>query len=670
MDLFLAGLAALGVGGGAALLLASAGRERAALAVATASMLSGAALALIPALGVLGGGPALALDAPWGLPGARFALRLDRLSAFFVATIVGLSSVASVYGAGYLGHYRGRKALGPVLLFLNLLVVALCLVATARNAVLFLVAWELMTVFAFLLVCFEDERPEVRAAGFTYIVVSHIATILVVAFFLLLGRQAGSLDFDAIAAGPRAAPGEAHVLFALALLGFGTKAGAWPLHIWLPEAHPAAPTHVSAVMSGVIVKTAVYALVRGVTLLGPPPLAWGLALVAVGAISGLLGVLYALAQHDLKRLLAYHTIENIGIILIGIGTGFAGVACGRPEVAALGFAGGLLHVLNHGIFKSLLFFGAGAVLHATGARDIERLGGLARAMPWTAACFVVAAAAISGLPPLNGFVSEWLVYAGLLRGAADLPLGGRLAALLALAALAAIGGLAAACFAKAFGVVFLGAPRSDVTRGAHECGGAMRGAMLVLGLACVLIGAFPEAAARAVLPVAADLAGASGERAIALAARWLEPMRAIGRAALLALGAVAALALLRAALLARRPVAEGATWGCGYGAPSARMQYTASSFAESLLGLVRSILRPRVHDHAPEGCFPAAAERSTHTADLAEEGVYRPLARAIARALTSARRIQQGRLQLYLLYVLVTVVSLLLWQLAAGEGGS
>ncbi len=286
MDLFQAGLATIAGGGVLALLVAAARRERLAVLVATAALIAGAAVAAWPAGRVLAGAPPLEARAAWSVPGGEWALGVDRLSAFFVVTVLGLAAAAGVYGAGYLEHYRGKKALGPPLLFFNLLPVALCVVCAARNAVLFLVAWEVMTLLAFLLVGFEDEKEEVRSAGLTYLVVSHVATLLVVLFFLVLGREAGSLDFATMAAAAARRPlpaGLGAALFALAVLGFGTKAGIWPLHIWLPEAHPAAPSHVSAVLSGVLVKTAIYALVRALTLLGPAPAWWGVALIVIGA---------------------------------------------------------------------------------------------------------------------------------------------------------------------------------------------------------------------------------------------------------------------------------------------------------------------------------------------------------------------------------------------------
>ena len=361
------------------------------------------------------------------------------------------------------------------------------LVVVARNGVLFLMSWELMSLASFFLVTLEDEKESVRRAGWIYLVAMHLGTAFLLALFLLLGKNAGSLDFERLSTA--AAP--SGVFFLLAVIGFGTKAGFIPMHVWLPEAHPAAPSHVSAVMSGVMIKTGIYGLLRMLTLLGPPPAWWGWTLVAIGVVSGILGVLYALSQHDLKRLLAYHSVENIGIIALGLGVGVLGISYQNPTMAALGLTGGLLHVVNHAVFKSLLFLGAGSVLHATGTGELDRLGGLLKRMPVTGATFLIGAAAISGLPPLNGFVSEFLIYLGAIAGLgsqAHIAPAWPLMSVLVVGGLALIGGLAAACFTKAFGIVFLGEPRSGEAAHAHEAGAAMRWPMVVLAGLCVLIG--------------------------------------------------------------------------------------------------------------------------------------------------------------------------------------
>lgn len=672
MTAFVAGLATIAASGLLALLVAplharAPRRERAAQLLALVGLLAGAALAAGPAWEALRGTPH-DLHAAWSLPGASFTLKLDRLAGFFALTILLLGGLSGVYGLGYLDAYRGKKALGPPLLLLNLLVATMCLVVTAANAVLFLFAWELMTLLAFFLVTLEDEEEAVRRAGLTYLVMCHLGTVVLLAFFLLLARGSGSLDFEAIAAGPRPAAGESALLFGLALVGFGSKIGIWPLHTWLPLAHPAAPSHVSALMSGVIVKVALYALVRGLTLVGPPTVTWGVVLVAVGAASGALGVLFALAQHDLKRLLAYSTIENVGVIVLGLGVGALGVACQAPVVAVLGFAGGLLHVLNHALFKGLLFFGAGAVMHATHTRDLEQLGGLLRRMPWTGAGFLVASVAVCGLPPLNGFVSEWLIYASAGHALLELPMGGALAALAAVASLALIGGLSAVCFAKAFGVVFLGHARSAAAADASEAAWSMRAAMLAAAVACVAIGLLPALAGQVVLPLAAEVAGRFGLPPGPLPALPAgDALEALGRVAALLLVVTAVVAVARKALVGRRPDCSVATWGCGYGAPTARMQYTGSSFADPLLRLSASILRPHVRDLPPTGPFPGASARATHTGDWVHARVYLALVHHGAAALRALRPLQQGRMQLYLLYLLLAVLALLGWDLwAAG----
>ena len=453
--------------------LALARRPRLVQAIGPMGAVAGSLAASVDASRALLGGAVAGLHLPWSIPGANFAIGMDALSAFFTLPIVLICALAAVYGREYLRPYEGRKALGISWCMFNLLAASMLLVVLARNAVLFLLAWEAMSLSSFFLVLFEHEKPGVLAPVGPIWWPRIIGAAFLLVLFVLLGQPSGSLDFDGFAqiAGT---PVVASLAFVLAVVGFGTKAGFMPFHVWLPEAHPAAPSHVSAVMSGVMIKTGIYGLVRTLLWLGPPPLWWGYLLVGIGAVSGVLGVLFALAQHDLKRLLAYHSVENIGIIALGLGIGLIGLGSHLPLVAALGFAGGLLHVVNHAIFKSLLFLGSGSVLHATGAREIDHLGGLLKSMPTTGATFLVGSAAISGLPPLNGFVSEFLIYfaAFSLLGAVGIPV--IMAALAVIVSLALIGGLAAACFTKAFGTIFLGQSRSSHAGHAHEAGPCMR----------------------------------------------------------------------------------------------------------------------------------------------------------------------------------------------------
>lgn len=589
---------------------------------------------------------------PWSMPYGEFCLGLDPLSAFFLIPMFLLSGLAAVYAVGYLAPWTGRNP-GRFWLFYNLLVASMALVLTARNGVLFLVAWETMTLASFFLVVFDDAEPGVGRAGWIYLVATHIGTAFLIALFVLLGRAGGSQNFAAFSA----AAGSAGGLFVLALVGFGTKAGVFPLHVWLPEAHPAAPSPVSAVMSGVMIKTGIYGILRTLVLVGGVPGWCGWLLVGIGAVSGLLGLLYALVQQDLKRLLAYSSVENIGIMTLGLGLGMLGLHYGSPTIAALGFAGGLLHVLNHAIFKGLLFMGAGAVVHATGTRDIEQLGGLLKRMPWTGAAFVAGAAAICGLPPFNGFASEFLIYVGSFRsilGPGGVALGGTVAVV----ALALIGGLAVVCFARAFGIVFLGEPRGPAADAAQEVGATMRWPMGILAALCLAIGIFAGAVVRFMAPALAMLVGPDGAQAIAGASRGLLPVALAGLLLLLIVGVLVG---VRRKLLPRQAGRETGTWGCGYAAPAARMQYTGTGFAQPLTHGARTLLRPREVQVSPQGIYPAAASFRSETSDAAQQRVFAPLFRRTVAGLGALRRLQQGRVQWYVLYIVVALLVVLGW---------
>ena len=500
-------------------------------------------------------------------------------------------------------------------------------------------------ISAYFLITLDRSRPEVRSAGWLYLGCSHAAVLALFAFFTLLAVRTGSWDL-----GPMREHKELAPLFWLALFGFGMKAGIFPLHIWLPSAHANSPSHVSAILSGVTLKVGIYGLVRFSGWL-PLPAGAGWVVAALGVISSVLGVAFALGQHDLKRLLAYHSVENIGIILIGLGFALVAVQQGNPAWGALALAGGLLHVWNHGLFKALLFFGAGSVLHATGTREMSRLGGLWRVMPWTAGLFGLGAVAICGLPPLNGFVSEWLVYLGLLD--ATISRGpSALAAIPAAILLGVTGALALACFVKVCGVVFLGAPRTDAAAHAHECGPSMRGAMLFLAGGCAAIGLAPvvfwPALAHAVAawrPVWNDTTAP-------------EPLVVLGpiHCALALLAATAVWWLWRR--MQREGVTRALTWDCGYAVPTARMQYTAGSFARIITEWFAWILRPERHEHRPEVFFPLNASWVEHTPETVLEQVVEPAGGVAMRISSAARSLQHGRVQSYLFYLLVGLVAL------------
>jgi len=622
----------------------------------------GSGLGLVGALQGLSAPAAEPLRLPWALPLASFTVAVDPLSAFFLLPTFGLAALAAIYGAGYLRAPRSERRAGVSWLWYNLLIASMAMVLAARNGILFLVAWEAMSVSSFFLVTLESGREEVRRAGRMYLIATHAGTACLLALFVLLAGPSGSFDFDQFpAAVVRSAEGPG-ALFLLALIGFGVKAGIMPLHVWLPEAHPAAPSHVSAVLSGVMIKLGIYGVLRTLLFLGPLPPWCGWVLLGAGVVSGVLGVLLALAQHELKRLLAYHSVENIGIIACGLGLGLLGRAYGLPFLAILGFGGALLHVLNHAIFKGLLFLGAGAVIRAAHTGEIEHLGGLLRRMPRTGTAFLVGAAAISGLPPLNGFVSEFLIYLGSFRAAATQPPGPALAGIVGIAALALIGGLAAACFAKAFGIVFLGEPRSEEAAGAREAAPLLTWPMALLAAGCFLVGLLAPWILPRLTPLLSTLTLVPPESAaveIAATSAVLLRWTVVAAGCILL---VLLIAGIRKLLLIRRTVTTAGTWDCGYAAPTARMQYTASSFAQPILEVFGAVLGARTSVSAPVGLFPGPATLKTTTQDSFRERVFRPLLQEFDRRTAPLRRIQEGRVQVYVLYIAVTLLLLLVWE--------
>jgi len=659
MSLLLIGLAIVILGGGAA--LAANRRADTASLIGAGGALIGCGVAFAGALRALIAGGVESLRLPWSVPLGGFHLQLDALSALFLLPVLGLSGIAAVYGVEYLRGSLRPRALGFSWFCYNLLIASMALVLVAADGVLFLVAWEVMALSSFFLVAFEHERKEVREAAWTYLIASHLGTAFVVAFFLILGARAGSFDFDQIG---RVSGGRAGLLFLFAVVGFGTKAGFMPLHVWLPEAHPAAPSHVSAVMSGVMIKTGTYGILRAVTLLGPPAAWWGWLLVGIGLTSGVLGVLFALAQHDLKRLLAYHSVENVGIIALGLGIGLIGVSAATPTLAVIGFAGALLHVVNHAVFKGLLFLGAGAVQHATGTLEIDHLGGLLKRMPWTGATFLVGAAAICGLPPLNGFVSEFLIYVGAFHGGAALNGANAVASIFAILALALIGGLALACFTKAFGVIFLGEPRGEHALHAHEAGPAMRLPMLLLAAVCLAIGLCAPQIVLAMAPAVGCIVQTPAVETARLLSATSLPLTGIVLCAAGLLFLAALFGWIRLQLAGRDSPARTGTWDCGYARPTARMQYTASSFAQPLTDLFRVFLGTRRRFTPPQGVLPTQrAVFHSETPDVFTELCFRPIFTGIAWLMAHPRRLQHGRVQLYVLYVALTLVGLLIWYL-------
>ncbi|NLH81718.1 MAG: hydrogenase 4 subunit B [Phyllobacteriaceae bacterium] len=620
-------------------------------------------LGLLAGVSALGAAPQVV---DWGgpYPFAHFVLRLDGLSGLMVAVISGLTVVASIYSLAYVREYAGR-GVGAMGFFTNLFVASMLLVVTADDAFWFLVFFEMMSLASYFLVIF-DQNEESVSAGFLYFLVAHAGSVAIMAAFFLMANAAGSFSFEAFRT-HRPSEAVASIAFVLALIGFGAKAGMIPLHIWLPRAHPAAPSHASALMSGVMIKIGVFGIVKvGIDLLGGGVAWWGLLVLALGAISSVMGVIYALAEHDIKKLLAYHSVENIGIILLGVGTGMIGLSTGHPVVAALGLTAGLYHLVNHAVFKGLLFLGAGSVIFRMHTKDMEKMGGLGRAMPWTSLSFLIGALAISAIPPLNGFVSEWLTYQGLFTAALDGGFATRLATPIAATLLALTGALAVMCFVKAYGVIFSGAPRSRHAAEATEAPTAMVIGMVALALACVGLGL----AAPLVVPV---LTGVAAQLLHQPAASFADgALLTVGETtlstplvALLLIG-LATLPVLLGSLFAisrRAPRAGEAPWACGY-LPDGHMTVSAHSFAQPIRMFFRPLYAIRKTVAAVEAWgdrrfdgFVAAARRSESAFD---DTLVAPVIRGVGGVGRRAQIIQGGDFRIYCLYIVAALIALLL----------
>lgn len=660
MTMFCLALTLLGVGGLLSLLMGKGARSR-----LPAFWLCGASLlGLAAAVSALLSGGEQNLSLAWSLPFGRFSLRLDALSAFFLIPTFLLAAVCAVYGQAAFTRHEGKRPLNEHWFFFHVMVLALALVLTAADGFLFLLAWEAMSLSPFFLISFYAERDQARAAAWIYLVASHLGGFFLIALIMLLSKAAGGeFSFQAFEA-LRFGGGQGALLFALALIGFGVKAGVAPLHVWLPEAYPAAPSHVSAFMSGVLSKAGVYGLLRLGLLVAPSGVEPGLILLGIGLASGVFGVLLALAQNELKRMLAFSSVENSSVILAGIGLGMYATNAGLPGMAALCYAGALLQSLNLGLAKGLLFLVVGAATRATGASELSRLGGLQQRMPLTGACFGLAAAAIIALPPLNCFAGEFLLYLALAVGHPQPDLIMDVATPLTIFGLAAIGGLALLCFAKAYGLAFLGEPRSEAVLAGRDPGRWETGTLLFLAALCALCGLGAPLLYKAALPVAASLAGGASEvgaEALHLANKAQDLLLSVALTGAGALALIALLAFLRRGLLRGRKPQVGITWDCGYIKPSASMQYSGGSFAQPMTWLLAPALRGEEKIEAPEGYFPSKARLETRYPDWIEESVFRPVFEAAVWACNQFKWLQHGRINLYILYILIALLAALFW---------
>jgi len=582
-----------------------------------------------------------------------FSLKIDAVSAFFLVPIFAVSAVAALYSFQYMHDKERSAATASNYFFYSLLIISMALVVCANNLITFALTWELMSISSFFLVIYDVHKKTTRDAGYLYFIFTQAGALFIFAGFGVFYAHTGSFAFDTLASIPDSAK---LIAFLLILIGCGSKAGVMPLHIWLPYAHPAAPSHVSAVMSGVMIKIGIYGIVRFYLLLAPTSVLFGQIVITLGIITGILGVVYAIGKQDIKKILAYSSVENIGIILIGLGIGMLGTATGNTTMAAFGFAGGLLHMLNHSIFKSLLFMGAGAILHQAKTSDSDQLGGLMKKMPVTGRTFLIGSISISGLPPFNGFISEFLIYYGAFQG---LSLHGAsfLLSTLTIISLAVIGGLAAGCFTKVVGVVFLGEPRTNLAANASEVGSLMIVSQLILAALCLLIGIWPDyfiqaafLASRAI-PLIADFE----------AIQFMPLMTNIARTSALFLLLFIIVVIIRKLLYVGKEITKSGTWGCGFTQPTVRMQYTGTSYADTMVSFFRPFVLLQKKYSGINKIFPGKTTYSSYVHDTSEIGLNFFIVRPILFILAKLRWIQHGNIQLYIGYIVLTIVVMLLF---------
>jgi hydrogenase-4 component B len=599
-------------------------------------------------------GDRLALDLSWATP-FPFALTVDRLSAFFLLLICAVGAPVALFSTSYVErHYSGSKA-DWMWALLPLFLLSMALVVTASTAFAFLFGWELMTLFSAGLILIDGDSEQRRHNIFIYLLMMHAGAAAVIASFLLFLPHASGLDFTSMRAAAAALPvGLRTAIFLLSFVGFGTKAGIVPFHLWLPKAHPIAPSPVSALMSAVMLKTAIYGFVRFTfDFLGGGPTWWGYLVLLAGAVTGLLGILYALAEHDLKRILAYHSVENIGIIYLGLGAALVFMANNAPAWAAVALVAALLHALNHSLFKSLLFLGAGAIADATHTLDIDLLGGLLKRMRVTGTVFLIGCCSIIGLPLFNGFVSEWMIFRSFIEGSQLQGISSAIVLPLMAGVLALIGGLAAACFAKIYGVAFLGRARSVEAEQAREVATSMQVAMALLAAACVTLGILPGLVLTPLTALAQELMHSPALPEGALS---------ISRTLPLIAACVAMLMIVLAGI--RRIKRITPTWACGLPALNSRMQYSSAAFSKPLRKVFSRVYVPdRTVEviYAAPPYFPKSIFYCSVRTTSFERSLYRPAVDAIVNMATRLRKLQTGNMQVYLLYIFLALIALLVF---------
>jgi len=587
-------------------------------------------------------------------------LRIDALSGWFILIINFIFIAGSFYGLFYMKHYQKQSnslTLHAIsFMIMHSAIISLCVI---QNSIAFLVAWELMALSAFLTITFEHEKTTTIKAGINYLIQSHVSIVFLMIGFMWIAHKTGSYDFSAIATYAASNGIVTLLLFLLFFAGFAIKAGFVPFHTWLPLAHPAAPSHISGIMSGVIIKIGIFGILRMLLLIKPDFTIIGYFILIISIISGLYGVMLAIMQHNLKKLLAYHSVENIGIIGMGIGIGCIGLGSENQIVATLGFAGALLHTLNHALFKSLLFFTAGNVYLSTHTLDIEKLGGLIKKMPQTALLFLISAIAICGIPPFNGFISEFIIYTGLYRWMLDSVFLSSIMVILSILALVTIGGLALICFTKAFGVVFLGNPRTHFQHEVKEMPFLQMVPLYVIAILIVIIGLFPTNFMNLLSSPVQLFTAEYKSTTLLLNGAMPKMLQSISWATISLVALVIVVFIIRKKMLLKRITTLDSTWGCGYTVSTAKNQYTASSFIHSYAKLFGMVVHSHKKEEIPEAIFPKQGHLETHPYDGIEKWLIDYPVMAFKSFLGRFRYLQNGKLQFYLLYGIIFIVLIL-----------
>ncbi len=590
----------------------------------------------------------------WQLPFGPCELSSDPLSTLFLLPLFLATGCCSLYATAYWAARDHPSSEKKMTFFFGLLAASMALVVLARNGVLFLMAWEVMALSAYFLITTDQLDPKVQRAGTVYLLATHTGTTALFVLFALLCKNTGSFAFpEAHTLSPLVTPAAA--ILVAALIGFGAKAGIMPLHIWLPGAHANAPSHVSAMMSGIMLKIGIYGILRTVSFFAATPDWFGWLILLLGAISAVTGIALAAVQRDLKRLLACSSIENIGIVFIGLGMGLIGLQTGNTALVVFGFAGGFMHIINHGIFKPLLFLGSGVLIHATGTREIDQMGGLAKRLPQSTPIFLIGVFAICGLPPLNGFVGELFIYFGAFSDAlsSPTPLISLLAPLFAF-----IGGLTLITFVKFFGIIFLGSPRTSAAAHAHEASGAMVAPMALLALCCLTAGVVAPLLLQAVKPVVIYYSGISSAAFTHVAHTVPLATISLVNGALILLVLLAGLIYCR--MIAHRPQTLTMTWGCGFPASTPRIQYTGTSFTEQAANLLGVIVTPDRHYPRINGNLPETARFRYTVTETILDRILTPIFLIAGQAFAYMRRLQHGQMHLYMLYIFATLFALML----------